>query len=336
MFLRDAPTKTLTDIREALDDHTETIQKATGEMSLDLVENQTLSFTGSEIVIPMNAEGVTALGNWLDVPNKFLMRLDAEMQQHLLSNLLTKHPATGNIVFNDEGIKVIRDPNSKFIEPRAVVDRVMNVLPAEAPVVDFWRNDEFRLDTIVPEGFDYGIGGDPAVGDISRGGVRVGMDIKHGLAPWVQPFQYRLVCTNGMETEDAGLKVDARGASVEEVLAEFEAAADRAFKRVEGEMAAFYEMRSQRVDNPERTLIRMAEERGLPGRTVLGLAERVPSILDDNGGATMFDLINLITNAANDPRIRNRTGARRALEVAAGAVVTEHQDRCSHCQHALA
>lgn len=174
------------------------------------------------------------------------------------------------------------------------------------------------------------------MGDLTRGGIRVGMDSKHNLAPWVQPYQYRLACTNGMETMDAGLRVDARGSSVEEVLAEFEAAADRAFRRVEDEIAAFYEMRNQRVANPERTLIRMAQERGLPDRTVVTLAERVPSMIGEDGSASMFDLVNLLTNQANDPRIRNRAGARRTLEQVGGSFVTEHKERCSHCQHALA
>lgn len=336
MFLRDAPTKTLTDLREAVEDNTETIQVATRDVRLNLTEDRTLSFVGSDIVIPMDSDGITALGNYLDVPNKFLMRLEADTQQHLLGTLMERHPATAALQFSDEGLKAVREPNAKHIEPRRLVDKIMRVMDPASPVVDHRLSvDEFAVDVIVPEGFDRGIGGDPAVGDLTRGGIRVGMDMKHGLAPWVQPYQYRLICTNGMETMDPGLKVDARGASVEEVLAEFEAAADRAFRRVEGEIEAFYNLRSERVQNPERTLIRMAEERGLPARTVLSLAERVPSMTDDGGSASMFDLVNLITNAANDPRIRNRVGARRTLEQVGGSIVTEHTERCGHCQSSL-
>lgn len=337
MFLRDNPTSTLLDVRQSLETDVETIQRSTGEMRLDLTDEKTLSFANSEIVIPMDTEGITALGNWLDVPSKFLTRLESDLQETLLTNLIQRHPATGNFVFNNDGLVTVREPNAKFFEPRRIVDRVLNVMDPTSPVIDHWNNlDEFRLDVVVPEGFDRGIGGDPAVGDLTRGGIRVGMDSKHNLAPWVQPYQYRLVCTNGMETMDAGLKVDARGSSVDEVLAEFEAAADRAFRRVEDEIAAFYEMRNQRVENPERTLIRMAQERGLPDRTVVTLAERVPSITDDDGSTTMFDLINLLTNQANDPRIRSRAGARRTLEQVGGSFVTEHKDRCTHCQSALA
>lgn len=336
MFLRDAPTKTLTDLRHAVEDSTEVIQVATGAVHLDLVGEKTMSFEGNDIVIPMDSEGLTALGNYLDVPNKFLMRLETDTQEHLLSTLMSRHPATAALQFSSDGLVAVRAPNSKHIEPRRLVDKILNVMDPASPVVDWRRSvDEFAVDVIVPEGFDRGIGGDPAVGDLTRGGIRVGMDIKHGLAPWVQPFQYRLICTNGMETQDPGLKVESRGASVEEVLAEFEMAADRAFRRVESEIEAFYNLRNERVQHPERVLIRMAEENGLPARTVISLAERVPAMTDDDGTSTMFDIVNLITNAANDPRIRNRVSARRTLEQVGGSIVTEHTERCGHCASSL-
>ena len=338
MFLRDAPTQTLADVREAVNDHTESIQRPAGEINLDLTGEGTLSFKDSEQVIPIRDEdSITALGNWLDVPNKFLMRLDSEMQQNILGHLIRKNPAAnGNFIYNEGGLQIVRDPNQKYFEPRAVVDRVANVMDPSSPVVEWGKTvDDFRADVIVPEGFDRGIGGDPAVGDITRGGVRIGLDMKHGLAPSVQPYMYRLICTNGMETADAGLRVDARGASVEEVLAEFEALADRAFRRVEADMQAFYDLRNERVDNPERTIARVGTERGLPARTIAELVERAPSILDEDGNATMFGVVNLITNAANDPRIRRRISSRRALEVVGGGIITSHADRCGTCHGKL-
>jgi hypothetical protein len=51
--------------------------------------------------------------------------------------------------------------------------------------------------------------------------------------------------------------------------------------------------------------------------------------------ATMFHLINLITNEANNPAIASRPTSRRALEAAGGTVVAEHADRCTHCAQRL-
>ena len=340
MFMREAPTETLSEVRDKIDDHTHLIQVAASEVKVDLVKDGV--FKLGKTTVPATDEGVSALGNWLDVPSKFLTRVDPDLQETILTSLLARNGSTTpNFVVGDkghdgEGIRLVRNPGTKFFDPRALVDSAMRVIDPSAPVVDFWRNqDDFRVDVIVPEGFDRGIGGDAKVGDITRGGIRIGLDLKHNLAPWVQPFMYRLICTNGMETHDQSLRVEARGNSVEQVLAEFEEVADRAFRRVEAEIDAFYELRSQRVENPERTIIRMAEERGLPSRTVLRLAEAVPAYAEEDGTASMFDIVNLVTNQANDPSIRRRAGARRTLEQVGGSIVTDHAERCGHCQSRL-
>ncbi len=46
---------------------------------------------------------------------------------------------------------------------------------------------------------------------------------------------------------------------------------------------------------------------------------------------SMFDVVNLVTNFANSPAVRN-DGGRLLLERAGGSVVTDHATRCGHCQ----
>lgn len=341
MFLREAPSKTLADVREDLNKqgHPEAVAIQNNEIVVDLVKANIISLPrgkGKNIEVPATAEGVSALGDWLEIPSKFLGRLDADVQQHLLATLLERTPGSALAMVTKEALIEVRNPSDKYVEPRRLVDIAANVIDPAASVIDHWLDaKDFRLDVIAPESFDRGIGGDLKVGDLTRGGVRIGQDRKHNLAPWVQPYLYRLACTNGMETVDEGLKVDARGSSVDEVLAEFEAMADRAFRQVEDRIRALYDLRSQRIEHPERTMIRLAGERGLPDRTVRALTERIPSVVADDGSATMFDLVGLITNQANDPTIRRRAGARRTLEIAGGGVVVDHADRCKTCQSKL-
>jgi hypothetical protein len=336
MYLREVPSTTLADVREQVNEHSETIQVAHSDINVDLLEERRVDF-GNGIEVPVTEDGVQAFASWLDIPSKFMDRMDADIQQHLITTLLERNPGNVAVVIGDDGIRQMRDPRIQVIPTSQLVDVATRVIDPSAPVVEWWRTgDEFRLDVMAPDNFDRGIGGDPAVGDITRGGIRIGQDLKHNLAPWAQPWAFRLICTNGMEIPDRGLKVDARGQTVDEVLAEFEAIADRAFRRVESDISAFYDLRTRRVENPERTLIRMAEERGLPDRTILRLVDRIPALTNETGGViTEFDLVNLMTNQANDPGIRRRAGARRALELAGGAIVTEHAERCGHCQSKL-
>jgi len=332
MYLREAPTLTLDEVREGLASRDgKQKQLPNRDIRLDLTGDSAVISVGGEDV-PVTTQGLKAIGDWVEVPSKFLMRLDADLQQHLLSNLLDRQGAgVANVFYSDEGVEMVKDPKVKFIEPRRIVDMAIKVIDPQALAVDHWSTqDEFRLDVIVPDDFDRGVGGDLKKGDITKGGIRIAQDVKHNLAPSVSEFMYRLVCTNGMEIFDAGLKVDARGQTVDEVLAELEIAADHAFRRVEASIASFYDLREEKVDNPERSLLRMAEEQNISDRILVSMADVVPAI---EGDVTMFDIVNLITNQANAPGMKS--GPRRKLEQAGGTIVGDHADRCSQCQGRL-
>lgn len=339
MYMREAPTRTVTDLLETVESATPAgLTLTPGEVTID-VPNHVIDLKGTEVAL--NATGLKALGDALDVPSAFLLRQDADFQQVILSTLLARKSAADVYAYTEaDGLLEVRNPGVQVITPARLLGVASRVIDPLAPVRDFWSNSsDFRLDVMAPEGFDRGIGGDIAVGDLSASGIRITQDRKHNLAPAVQPFQYRFFCTNGMSTRHDGLKVDARGQSVEEVLAELESLAEIAFRAAETEIESFYGLREDRVDNPERTLLRFARDAGLPNRTVTTLLERVPGLEDEvraegRDFVSTFDLVNLMTNQANDPAQR-RPGYRLALESAAGGIVTEHAERCSHCQSRL-
>lgn len=341
MHLRQLEGKTLADIANKVGATTDKKVDTTNEqIVVDITDRGCIEVEGDDgepILIPATSGSILALGNWLLVPSKFLGRQEGDLQQHILNTLLARTPGDGVVVYDEEeGIRQVLDPQQKIIDPRELIEIMMRVIDPTAEVSDFWSNpNEFRLDVMAPEGFDRGIGGDPQVGDITRGGIRVHRDVAHNQAPSVQPWMFRLECTNGMEIEDEGLKVEARGGSVEEVLEELEEMAERAFGDVEGYIKAFYDLRSVRVENPERTLARMGEEQGLPSRTIVTLVEQLPEVIADDGSASMFDLANSVTNLANEPRLRKRSGVRRTLERAGGRMVVAHVARCRHCQSRL-
>lgn len=341
MFLRDTPTLTLPDIQERLNVGGEVISVRSSEINVNLTADQPFLQIGQRQV-PATKDGITALAGRLDVPTKFLTdRCPDDLTETILNRMLATSAAADvhSIRLNDNGILDIRSQASRYIDPRRIVDIAGRVIAPDAPVLDFWNEPsrEFRLDVMVPMDFDRGIGGDRQVGDLTHGGLRFTQNLKQGTqfyAPSVDLLMYRLICTNGMERVDTHNSPEARGNTVEEILAEFESIADRMFQRAEHEIEAFYAMRQERVENPEQALVRLGNEQGLPDRMVYNLIARVPEITGDDGSATMFDLTNLITNAANDPAVR-RAGSRRILERVGGTLITEHASRCNHCQSKL-
>lgn len=343
-YRRDLPSTTLTDLRGLLAEEGESAQVSTRDLRISLAPGaeddgdftafQPRISVGTIAEFPADGKVLTAIGNLVQVPTAFLLRQRPEMQQYLLRNLLDEAAATVSVRFTQDDILAVEDPKVQRVAPRRIVDAVGRVLSNDSQVIDFKQDvGEFSFDVVVPENFDRGVGGDLAIGDITRGGIRLFQDRKHNLAPQVQPFLHRAVCANGMETRDEGLKIDARGSSVEEVLADLEVAAERAFSQVEANITALYDLRNQRVENPERTLDRMLREMGLPDRTILALTRSIAHLVDEQGGTTMFDLVNHVTHAANQSGLRS--GVVRSLQATSGAAINQHAARCRACQHVL-
>lgn len=339
MYLRTAPEKTLTDILNEIESaDTVSTSAMWSEVRVDVTAAEpTVSIRDTEV--PLAKDGLDALAVGLDVPAAFLRRQPSDFQQIVLDNLLSRARGAASFSYSPtSGLRDIVDNASRVIPIARLLHTAARVIDPTAPVDSFISTPkEFRLDVFAPEGFSRGHGGDIAVGDLSAAGIRMTQDRKANLAPQVIPFNYRFVCTNGMTMLEQGLAVDARGESVEDVLAQFETMADQAFRRAEAGIESFYDLREQRVDNPERTIARIAQEAGIPARTIASLIERAPVLADEaehqGRFVSMFDVANLFTNEANRGSLRS--GPRMALQSVGGGIVTSHVERCSHCQSKL-
>lgn len=296
-------------------------------------EDKTIQFGEHEV--PATGASLDALAKFFGIPGKFFERITPEEQNFLLNRRMEHTGGELTLIYDqDEGIKEVRKPGQVVVEPVRLVDAAMRVLPGDSLIIEDWlTGDDFRFDTIVPEGFERYIGGDPQVGDITRGGVRIGQDRKNNTAPWVQGYTYRLACTNGMEIPDHSIKVDARHLDARQIENAFEAEIRRAVDRLESDIQAYYDLRNTEVGgDPTGAVRRIGRERGLPARTLGRLEDMVPAMVSEAGGnPTMFDVVNLITNLANDPSLNVQSTTVRGLQTAGGAVVHEHSTRCGTC-----
>lgn len=346
LYIRPIGDMTIDGLLEKLESPGERLVVNSDEIEFDLVDEDgavkqdgVIRLTGHDLTLPADRSAMRAFAGWAEVPEAFLLRIPVSLRQTILNTLVPKqgqaHVLVGKHDTGVEGqdpidvLREVQNPESKLVDPRRLIEVASRVIDPAANVVDFWSDAvDFRLDVIAPQGFDRGIGGDRQVGDLTRGGIRMGQDRKHALAPWVQPFVMRLACTNGMEMRDDDLKIDARGATLEDVMGEFAEMCEMAFSQVERRIEHFYDLRDTKLDKPERAVLRMAQEQGLPERTIMQLLERVPAVMPGEE-ANLFDVVNLITNHANAPGTKD--GVVRKLQVAGGAIVTEHASRCGTC-----
>ena len=333
MFLRPEPTLTVKDVFDRLDVPTTTTNVSSGREAEVHGDGTTLlvrpADSSERLEIPLDDDGWSALNGWLKIPEAFSERLPGAVRTSLANQLLERQMTPMVVRHTDKGVTSLLKPDQVPFEPRGIVEVAGRIVGERAPVVEV-RHDltAFALDvTSVPGDRDLG---DPRVGDITRAGLRFTQNLRQNLAPGVQKYMYRLVCTNGMEVADAGFKLDARGQTVEEVMEELEAMAQRAFAEVERDVEHFYAMRDEPVPHPERAINRLAMEYGLPDRTRLDLIAAVPGMADEQGdGVTMFDLVNLATNMANREGVSR--GTRLSLERFGGQTVSAHVERCRTC-----
>jgi hypothetical protein len=332
MYIRSEPTTTLADLAQRFDVPLQTVHASAGSYMQVHGDGSTLDVRpteGDPREIRLNDEGWATLGALLHIPDSFANRLPGTTRVNLTNDLLARHVKPVAVRFADDGIKSMLDPGQIPFEPRYLVEVAQRVVGEKGPVIGTVHNlTAFGFDTVTETGVREL--GDPQVGDITRAGLRFNQNLRQNLAPSVSKYTYRLVCTNGMEVVDDGLKLDARGTqSVEEVMAELEALAQRAFSEVESDIEHFYAMREEPVANPERTLNRMARDFGISDRLRNELRDGVPAIVEEGGGTNMFDLVNYVTNFANRENVPH--GQRVALERFGGHAVHEHVERCRTC-----
>lgn len=333
LFLRDAPDQTLDDLYAFLDQPSDIVEVAASSIEYQQYGEgegtDDVLVLGSRKRIQATSDSLLSLVGYLQIPMPFWKRLERDEKKWILNSRLQYTPGTVVAKLVNDYLSEVRNPGQTVIEPRRLVDIARRTMKdGSAAVVEAHDGDFFGFDVITQT--DFTDLGKPEVGDITKGGLRFEQDRKHNLVPSVQPYTYTLVCTNGMECYDEGLKVDARGSTLEDVLLDLELAAQRAFGSVEEHIRSLYDLRNQRVQNPERTLRTRAQEAGISNSIVMRMLERLPALVDDDGQATMFDVVNLATNQANQPGLN--LAARRNLERFGGQVVSDHTARCAHCQ----
>ncbi len=334
MYIKNLPQVTVTDLIEQADVPKETVVVPTDQVrvSYNLQSDDSIRIGDREV--PFTGAGLVALGDWLKIPSKFLDRLPTGLVPTLVNGLLADTHDEVAITLTDSGVEDAHQPNGRRIDPRSVFEIAARVVSPDAQVVDYRRNNQnysfevITRPTVVEEA-------ELAVRDISHGGLRFGQEWKENLAPWVQPYIYRLICTNGMEIPDSTLAITSRGNTMEEVLASLEEMAQVAFGRVESDIQAFYDMRNVTVEHPAMVLARMGREQGISENRLMHIIEGLPEYLDENGRCTQFDLVNILTNEANNPNLVNRFQAMRTLQQAGGNIAFEHATRCGTCQSRL-
>lgn len=335
-YLRDESTQTLGDLREELGEDTARPIRLTTPTQMSV----TLATGADDRIVrvgthemPATTESIDQISDYAEVPRKFRDRFsgDLEFQEMMINRALARLPEKELEVWHsDDVVTSILGTNQVRIFEGDFVDAAITAMGAEGLVETFTSDGRlFVLEARVPSTSDRGVGGDPAVNDLTTGGLLFTQDLQHHRSPEIARVLYRLACTNGMVVTEADSRVSLKGNTVEEILVEMGELAESIFSKVEHDIEEFYTLRGQAVQNPERELMRLADEFDIPTTARNELLTRAVMAED------MFDLVNLVTNEANNPAYDDRFAMRRRLWESGGRITHSHADRCPTCRHRL-
>lgn len=336
-YIRNVEGKSLTEFSDSLAQPTKV---TTFDIPKVKVTKDTVTFVGgkTKVEVPFTHSAMESVSDLFGAPPKFIERQDPEVQALFLNTLAKHHPGgtySAVVSKKDDHLIELHDPSKTRFLPEQIMECVTEVMPSESLVTEWWNNSRmFQADIVLPATARKGVSNKAKVGDITRGGLRVGLQrsAKQAHAPWVSGYLYRLECTNGQERCDHETKVDARIGAPEDVMAEYLKQCHIVFDRLDDYIAQFYALRDEPIaaHQADTILRRTLAERGLkfPG----GEAEKLQDIAISVPDPTMFDIVNIITNAANNPQIINKPASRRKIEMAGGSIVHDsHVTRCPQC-----
>lgn len=279
--------------------------------------------------IPFTEYAQGELAGHLKVPTAYYSRIPGELRQQTFDSLLNLSANEVQLDFTNAGVSGVHDAKKAIIRPYQIAEVALKHLPEESQVVEVLDGKDFVLDVLYGSvEDDRYTGGDLQEGDLTRGGLRYTYSVKGQGKPTVSPYLYRLACTNGMETPELSLKLTSDGNGAQEYLLALENFTESALGLIEGRIEDFYSLRESEIDGePLQALSRLASSYGLSPLTV----RRLETHLGVSRHENIFDLINIITNEANNPILESRPAQSHKLQRVGGSVVVHQHGFCNNC-----
>jgi len=214
---------------------------------------------------------------------------------------------------------------SRVFDP---TDKVNLYRPADQLQFDI-ISERHVVDVPNPDGIKFR----PEVGDITHGGLRLLVHPHTNKQPSLVPYLERLVCTNGMCTDEKMGRIAIKGNTVDEILAEVEEAANRAMRGLDAALERYALTAHMPVPG---TLQAFAYQLGKERKLSKGVMDEVMILINqlpDN--ATVYDVNQAFTAVAN---LDVGHAARVSLQTLGGSLAFEPDKtirRCTSCERLI-
>lgn len=276
------------------------------------------------------------LASYLKIPSSYLAACPPDFKAQTLQFWQNQHAEAETVMeLTDGHIVAIHSPNNLMIPMRDVVRVAEKVFDPEAEIrYHYFDEQRLHLDVTTPQhAVDVQSPVYRQVGDITQAGLRFLAYPNQSKAPSVGAYLERLVCTNGMTTQERAGQISLQGRTVEEVIEEMEQAARRMMGTLDNRLERYAATAQQRIPgNRQAFAHQLAREANL-NRGVLDMVMELVNQLPED--ATLYDINQAFTSVANADV---SYATRMRLQTLGGYMAFEPERvvaRCGTCQHPL-
>jgi len=275
-------------------------------------------------LVPLSEKGVKAMANFVGLPRAVCRELSPDLFGKVVTELLSRKERYNLLLDNGE----VQD----FGEYRGIrnlpVERVLSTIEQAIPHCDYHRvgilgNYSAMLEIVGTK--------QEAVrrGDLVRAGAMVSFSPINTIAPTVQSYVQRLICTNGVTSKTVLANFTGGGGEGDSIWQWFRQSVRAAYQSVGSIVNRYKEMVRERVPADQRAgmieeLLRQADITGKE-------AEAVRAQAIQNPPHNSYDIMNLITWASSHILERPEKIQRALATSATFTSTSEHARVCPLC-----
>jgi hypothetical protein len=289
-----------------------------GEMSVsdDATELRVSSgLTGATYVLDDSANAV--LAKYLNIPGRYFKMIDPDFRATLLRYEFEKHKAAPTAIEAVNGaIVALHQPTEVMLPMNRVAgvvtktfnpdDTIRRFIPSESRLhIDVTTaNHKVAFPLTIPE--DGPTGGQfppispekAQVGDVTEAGVRFLAHPFSSVAPSVNLYAERLICTNGQTTDERLGRISLKGNTVDDVINEMELAAQHILSQLDGYLEKLSATRTMTVPgSPQAFAAQLAKEANVSRKILDKVLETINQLPEP---VTIWDVNQAFTAVANE------------------------------------
>lgn len=284
---------------------------------------------------PLDQIASRSLTRYLKVPDAYYEKLTPEFRATVLRYEFDRREDTEAVLESlDDTILAVHQPSQVMLPLSRVAQVVTKVLDPEDSIRRLITDGErFHLDaTSGSHRVEFPAPGDSHVGDITEAGFRVLAYPFQMKPPSVGVYAERLVCSNGMTTEEQLGRIALKGRTVEEVIDSMEEAAGLVLSQLDSYLDKLSETRNMPVPgSPAAFVARLAQE----ARVSRQVLDRVLEIVNQMDNPSVWDVQNAFTAVANSATQYSTMVRLQTLGGSLSFSAEQMINRCGQCERLL-